>query len=98
MVLALDNHHVQKAKACQEMIMYERSDSNSTNNAIDQKYQVVLQQFIKSINVNNQTQVVTKDNVDTLNDIESVAKTEVSQLSMAKQVPLMLPKEHLEMI
>lgn len=34
MVLPLDNSHVQKAKACQEMIMYEKTDAKSTQEKI----------------------------------------------------------------
>lgn len=56
----MDNSHVTKAKACQEMIMYERLDSNSNFTAIEKNYIDTLTKFKQAISY---TTVYTKDNI-----------------------------------
>ena len=58
-VLPLDNHIATKARACQEMIMYERTGSNSSQNGITDEFKQTLQTFEKSLSVNDGIDIIT---------------------------------------
>lgn len=45
-LLPLNDQHVTKAKACQEMIMYERFDSTINAMSIERKYNETMNAFL----------------------------------------------------